>query len=199
MPGPGKPALFRDQPDRFPDAALSAGVLDPDDVLDRSQGSGFEKVLSAYRKQVNFTDDLKPVYSSSATWFKAVLPNLNYQLSAAVEKTVEKTVEKILSAIKQNPKVTQQQLADITGLSRRGVEWNLKKMQTLNIIRRKGGARGGHWILLKSNRSVSWGEQKKPKHQGCDGLPVWDLSSMIRDAAVCDFIFLCGNCRCRDS
>jgi len=48
-------------------------------------------------------------------------------------------------------------------------------------------------------RAVSWGEQKKPKHQGCDGLPVWDLSSMIRDAAVCDFIFLCGNCRCRGS
>ena len=56
---------------------------------------------------------------------------MNYQLSATVEKTVEKAVEKIvekiLSAIKQNPKVTQQQLADITGLSRRGVEWNLKK------------------------------------------------------------------------
>ena len=80
---------------------------------------------------------------------------MNYQLSATVEKTVEKavekTVEKILSAIKQNPKVTQQQLADITGLSRRGIEWNLKKMQSLKIIRREGGARGGHWILLKDH------------------------------------------------
>lgn len=129
---------------------LLADIFSRLNLMER-KGSGFEKVLSAYRKQVNFTDDLKPVYSSSATWFKAVLPNLNYQLSAAVEKTVEKTVEKILSAIKQNPKVTQQQLADITGLSRRGVEWNLKKMQTLNIIRRKGGARGGHWILLKDH------------------------------------------------
>ena len=44
-------------------------------------------------------------------------------------KTVEETVEKILKAIKDNPKITQNELAEITGLTRRGIEWNLAKLK----------------------------------------------------------------------
>jgi len=34
-------------------------------------------------------------------------------------------------------------------------------------------------LALPPDRSVSWGEQKKPRHRGGDGLQVGDLSSMI--------------------
>ncbi len=43
--------------------------------------------------------------------------------------------------------------------------------------------------MFEGNRSVSWGEQKKPRHQGVDGLQMGDLSSMILDAAVCVISF----------
>jgi len=64
-----------------------------------------------------------------------------------VEKTVEKTVEKILVAMKQNPIITQNNLTQITGLARRGVEWQIKKLKENSKIKRVGGAKGGHWIV----------------------------------------------------
>ena len=126
---------------------LLADVFSRLDLMER-KGSGFEKVLSAYQKQVNFTDEFKPTYSSSTTWFKAVLPNLNYQLPVIVENTVENTVEKILSAIANNPKVSQKQLSELLGLSRRGIEWNMKKLRDNGIIKRVGPDRGGFWQIV---------------------------------------------------
>ena len=65
-----------------------------------------------------------------------------------VEKTVGKTAGKILDAIRDNPKVTQSQLAKITGLTVRGVEWNMKKLQEAKVIKRVGPAKGGHWEII---------------------------------------------------
>ena len=66
-----------------------------------------------------------------------------------MEKTVEKTVEKILTALQKNPKTTQADLIKITGLSRRGVEWNITKLKAEGIIKRIGSDKGGYWKILK--------------------------------------------------
>jgi ATP-dependent DNA helicase RecG len=63
-------------------------------------------------------------------------------------KTIEKTVEKILQEIIRNPKITQKELERITGLSRRGIEWNLTKMKEKKLIRRIGSDRSGYWKIL---------------------------------------------------
>jgi ATP-dependent DNA helicase RecG len=62
-----------------------------------------------------------------------------------VVKTVEKTVVKILALIKDNPKITQRELMVETGLTQRGVEWNLRKLKDEGVIHRIGSARSGHW------------------------------------------------------
>jgi len=59
------------------------------------------------------------------------------------KRTVEKTVEKIIMAIEKSPTVTQQELVNITGLTRRGVEWNLKKLKEDGVIERVGADNGG--------------------------------------------------------
>jgi len=61
------------------------------------------------------------------------------------QKTVEKTVEKILALIKANPHITQKQIVDETELTRRGVEWNLKKLKNEGRLKRVGPTKGGHW------------------------------------------------------
>lgn len=66
-----------------------------------------------------------------------------------IPETVEKTVEKILTAIHNNPNITQKELADITGLTRRGVEWNILQLKNNGIIRRDGADKGGKWIISK--------------------------------------------------
>ena len=66
----------------------------------------------------------------------------------AGEKTVEKTVEKIIQLIKENPQITQEELVKITGLSRRGVEWNIQQLKAKGFIRRVGPDRGGYWEVI---------------------------------------------------
>jgi predicted HTH transcriptional regulator len=58
-------------------------------------------------------------------------------------------VEKILQAIKINPNVTIKGLQTITGLSRRGVEYQLSKLKEKQKIKRIGPAKGGHWIITE--------------------------------------------------
>jgi len=62
---------------------------------------------------------------------------------------VEKAVEKILNAIKNNSKITQNELMEVTSLTRRGVEWNLAKLKEKGIIKRIGPAKGGYWEVIK--------------------------------------------------
>ena len=66
-------------------------------------------------------------------------------LEAGGQKTVEKTVEKIFDLIKSDPQITQKQIMDKTGLTRRGVEWNLKKLKDDGRIKRVDPDKGGHW------------------------------------------------------
>ena len=61
----------------------------------------------------------------------------------------QETVEKILTAIKNNPGITQKELSIITCLTRRGVEWNLANLKEKGIIKRVGAARGGHWEVIR--------------------------------------------------
>jgi len=65
-----------------------------------------------------------------------------------VEETVEKTVEKILKAMKERPKITAKELQTLTGLSRRGVEYQLDKLKNEKIIERIGPTKGGEWKVL---------------------------------------------------
>ena len=71
------------------------------------------------------------------------------KVGESAQKTVEKTVEKILAIIKANPKVTQHDIESKTGLTRRGIEWNLKKLKEQGILKRIGPDKGGHWVLLE--------------------------------------------------
>ena len=61
----------------------------------------------------------------------------------------KKTVEKILAAIINNPQITQVELAKMSGLTRRGVEYNLSKLKEKELIVREGSDKGGYWKVLK--------------------------------------------------
>lgn len=64
-------------------------------------------------------------------------------------RMVEKTREKILGAIRTNPFVTAVELAQESGMTIKGIEWNLKRLKDAGIIRRVGPDKGGHWELVK--------------------------------------------------
>lgn len=66
----------------------------------------------------------------------------------AVEKTVEKTADMVLSILARDPKCTTLSLAGLTGLTRRGVEWSLRRLKEQGKIRRVGPDKGGYWEIL---------------------------------------------------
>jgi len=107
--------------------------------LAESIGSGFHKMIDGWEQHYK----LKPVIEGDFDYYKITFP------TTTTQKTVEKTVEKILDAIKSNPKITQNELAEIAGLTRRGIEWNLAKLKEKGIIERIGPAKGGHWEVIE--------------------------------------------------
>lgn len=74
-------------------------------------------------------------------------------IGKTVEKTVEKTKEKIIALIKEKPTITQHELKVRIGLTRRGIEWNLKKLKEEGVLRRIGSDRGGYWQVKRKTRS----------------------------------------------
>jgi len=66
------------------------------------------------------------------------------------EKTRVKTREKTIDLIKNNPKITSAELAEILEITVKGVEWNIKKLKEEGIIKRIGPAKGGYWEIIKN-------------------------------------------------
>ncbi|MBU4562855.1 winged helix-turn-helix transcriptional regulator, partial [bacterium] len=52
--------------------------------------------------------------------------------------------------IKNNPKITSAELAEILEITVKGVEWNIKKLKEEGIIKRIGPAKGGYWEIIKN-------------------------------------------------
>jgi predicted HTH transcriptional regulator len=63
--------------------------------------------------------------------------------------TTNKTREKILRAIMVAPGINTVELAAVTGLTTKGVEWNLKKLKAEGVLKRIGPAKGGHWEVTQ--------------------------------------------------
>ena len=90
------------------------------------------------------------------------------KVSNKVSNKANGTKEKIISAIRNNPNVTINQLMVITGLSEPGVKKNLKQLKDAGIIARIGANKNGYW------------EDTKMIHQ----MNFWDDSSQAIKAGV---------------
>ncbi len=67
------------------------------------------------------------------------------------KKTRKKTREKIISAIRKKPEITTYELAELIGITVKGIEWQLNKLKKEGKIKRVGPAKGGHWEVINRN------------------------------------------------
>ena len=63
--------------------------------------------------------------------------------------TREKTREKILRLMHGNSQITIKELADIIGISVKGIEYHIGKLKRENYLVRVGGDKGGKWKIIK--------------------------------------------------
>jgi len=59
------------------------------------------------------------------------------------------TREKIVGLIRKNPEITQEELSAETGLTIKGIEWNLAKLKEKGLLKRVGPDKGGHWEVIE--------------------------------------------------
>ena len=116
------------------------------------KGSGFEKIISGYEFQVNYSKEKKPFFLSDRYQFTVIMPNLNYGVENIDISDVKSDVNlwnQIKKAIGENPKVTQRELVSKLGVSFRQIQQNMAEMVSVGEISRIGSNRSGYWKILK--------------------------------------------------
>ncbi len=61
--------------------------------------------------------------------------------------------EKIIILIKEEPSLTREELANTLGITIKGIDYHLSKMQKEGILKREGSRKTGTWVLNPSTRS----------------------------------------------
>jgi ATP-dependent DNA helicase RecG len=70
-------------------------------------------------------------------------------------ETKVETRGKIIAFISENPSITATELAQKISLSKKGVEWNIKKLKSSGILKRIGSTKSGHWEVVGEKENIS--------------------------------------------
>ena len=110
-------------------------------------GSGLMRIKNAMQEY-----DLPGIeIDADSNWFKIIFKRQEEKTAGqdeeTREETREKTREKILNLIRENSKITMQEMAKEIGISEKGIEWNIDKLKEEGVIERKGPKRGGYWEI----------------------------------------------------
>ena len=82
-------------------------------------------------------------------YVESVSKKVTQKVTVNVTVKYTENQKKILKAIKKNPFVTQEELSNIIGITRKSINENMKKLQNLNVIKRIGADKNGHWEIIK--------------------------------------------------
>lgn len=138
---------------------LIASLLLRCDYIER-MGTGINRIRAALEKE-----NCPEVNIRYNTMFTLEFPRPTYVATdRSLEQTGEKpsgkdredtregtrgeTREEILNQIAENPQITMAQLADIVGITPKGIEWQIARLKKDGLLRRIGPTKGGHWELV---------------------------------------------------
>ena len=62
--------------------------------------------------------------------------------------TTQKTTQKIVEQMRSNPTISIEELAELCGLTRDGINYNIRNLKNKGIIKRIGPDKGGHWEVV---------------------------------------------------
>ena len=129
--------------------------------MDR-RGSGFKKIVEYYQFQQNYKEELRPIFYSNNNDFYIVLKNLNYNCESIndlegdyqnvhenfhLNPETDVIVENILNLIKNNPKITLEKMAQMTGKSIKTIQ---RKINGYGKIKYTGSSKNGYWIITQN-------------------------------------------------
>ena len=119
-------------------------------------GSGTGDIIARCREwglpdpkwQVEDGEDFVMVMPRPQSSVKSSVRTVDWSVDKSVDWSVDKTCDQVLSILKTNPRATLDQVANVVGLSVRGIEQAIKRLKKAKRIRKVGGKRFGHWEVL---------------------------------------------------
>lgn len=139
------------------------------------RGSGFKKIISAYKEHEGYKEGIDPAFSTPWDSFVLMLPKFNvvgiegvYVSNGDVEDTKETggqtggqtsgqtggqtggqtTIDEVLRLIKENPSITRKAMSETLGIATSAIQKHINNLKSEGIIRRVGGDFGGHWEIV---------------------------------------------------
>ncbi|MGD9706959.1 MAG: ATP-binding protein, partial [Candidatus Delongbacteria bacterium] len=106
-------------------------------------GSGIDMILESYDSSIfKINDNSLEVVLPFAEEFK-----MKSSGKAKPEKIHIRTRDRIIEIMKKDPSVTAVKLAVFTGVTKKAVEWHLKKMRESGVVKREGSRKTGFWQI----------------------------------------------------
>ena len=74
------------------------------------------------------------------------------EVKEPTQKTTQKTTQKIIELVKQNPKITREEMSHEIGITPDGVKCHINNLRKAGILKRSGGRKGGHWTIKETQK-----------------------------------------------
>ncbi len=119
----------------------------PAETLIKENQSEYYNALNSSDKEADSSSFIEFMLS---LLLKTIEEIIETEKKVTVKVSVKVTVnqQKILDVIKENPFVTQEELAQIIGLSRKSIIQNMKKLQENGLLKRIGADKNGRWEVV---------------------------------------------------
>ena len=111
------------------------------DIIDRCREWG----LPAPEWRVEDDEDFVMVMPRPQSSVRSSVKTVDRTVDWSVDRSVDRTCDNVLNILKTNPRATLDQVANVVGLSVRGIEQAIKRLKKAKRIRKVGGKRFGHW------------------------------------------------------
>ena len=119
----------------------------PVETLIKENQSEYYNALNSSDKEADSSSFIEFMLSLLLKTIEEIIET-EKKVTAKVSVKVTVNQQKILDVIKENPFVTQEELAQIFGLSRKSIIQNMKKLQENGLLKRVGADKNGRWEVV---------------------------------------------------
>ena len=121
----------------------------PVETLIKENQKEYYNALGVSDKSANSTKFIEFMLSIILTTINEIIET-ERKVTVNVTQKVTVNQKKIIEAIKENPNITQEKLAEIVGISRKSIITNMKHLQENGFIKRIGADKNGYWQVVSN-------------------------------------------------
>ena len=121
----------------------------PVETLIKENQKEYYNALGVSDKSANSTKFIEFMLSIILTTIEEIIET-EKKVTVKVTQKVTANQKKIVKAIKENPNITQEKLAEIVGISRKSIIANMKQLQGNGFIKRIGADKNGYWQVVSN-------------------------------------------------